>query len=58
MSCPNCASERLTTIRILLAPEEEHVFTCCHDCEWKGWSKAGSAVPLGRVLALAAERRF
>jgi hypothetical protein len=58
MDCPNCTSDRLTAIDIRLAPEEEHTFASCQACEWKGWFKAGKFVPLGRVLALASERRF
>ncbi len=58
MSCPHCTSDRLTAIDIRLAPDEEHTFAFCSGCEWKGWFKSGSAVPLNRVLALASERRF
>jgi hypothetical protein len=36
----------------------DHTFASCQACEWKGWSKQGGEVPLGRVLALASERRF
>ncbi|HEV2871501.1 MAG TPA: hypothetical protein VG409_08765 [Actinomycetota bacterium] len=58
MSCPSCASVRLTAIHIRLAPEEDHTFASCQACEWKGWCKKGGAVPLGNVLSLASERRF
>jgi uncharacterized protein (DUF983 family) len=58
MHCPNCASDRLTAIHIRLAPDEDHTFASCQACEWKGWSNEGGEVPLGRVLALASERRF
>jgi hypothetical protein len=58
MHCPNCTFERLTAIHIRLAPDEDHTFASCQACEWKGWSKQGGEVPLGRVLALASERRF
>jgi len=58
MHCPMCSSNSLTAIRIRLAPGEEHTFASCHACEWKGWFKEGSAVPLERVLSLASERRF
>jgi RNase P subunit RPR2 len=58
MRCPKCDSRNLTSIRIRLAPEEERVFASCHGCEWKGWFKEGSAVPLADVLSLASERRF
>jgi hypothetical protein len=58
MHCPNCTSERLTSIHIRLAPDEDHTFASCQACEWKGWSKQGGEVPLGKVLALASERRF
>jgi hypothetical protein len=58
MHCPNCTSERLTAINIRLAPDEDHTFASCQACEWKGWSKQGGEVPLGKVLALASERRF
>ena len=40
------------------APDEDHPFASCQSCEWKGWFKEGSDVPLGKVLALASERRF
>ena len=40
------------------APDEDHTFASCQSCEWKGWFKEGSDVPLGKVLALASERRF
>ncbi len=39
-------------------PEEDHTFASCQACEWKGWFKEGTDVPLGKVLALASERRF
>jgi len=58
MRCPACTSNRLTSIRIRLAPEEDHTFASCQACEWKGWFKEGTDVPLGKVLALASERRF
>jgi hypothetical protein len=58
MSCPACTSSRLTAIHIRLAPEEDHTFASCQACEWKGWFKEGGPVPLGKVLALASERRF
>ena len=58
MTCPTCSSPRLTAIAIRLAPAEDHLFASCHACEWKGWFKQGGAVPLGKVLALASERRF
>jgi hypothetical protein len=58
MSCPSCTSSRLTAIHIRLAPEEDHTFASCQACEWKGWFKKGGAVPLGKVLSLASERRF
>jgi hypothetical protein len=58
MACPNCGSDLLTAISIALAPGEDHTFASCQSCEWKGWFKGDSAVPLRRVLALAAERRF
>jgi hypothetical protein len=58
MHCPNCTSDRLTAIHIRLAPDEDHTFASCQTCEWKGWSKQGGEVPLGKVLALASERRF
>ena len=58
MSCPSCASTRLTAIQIRLAPGEDHTFASCQACEWKGWFKEGGAVPLGKVLSLASERRF
>jgi len=41
------------------APQSlDHTFASCQACEWKGWSKQGGEVPLGKVLALASERRF
>jgi RNase P subunit RPR2 len=58
MTCPACTSNRLTAIQIRLAPDEDHTFTSCQACEWKGWFKEGTDVPLGKVLALASERRF
>jgi hypothetical protein len=58
MSCPACASTRLTAIQIRLAPDEDHTFASCQACEWKGWFKEGTDVPLGKVLSLASERRF
>jgi hypothetical protein len=58
LQCAQCTSRRLTTIVVRLAPEEEHLFASCHGCEWRGWFKEGSAVPLQRVLSLASERRF
>jgi RNase P subunit RPR2 len=58
MTCPACASTRLTAIQIRLAPDEDHTFASCQACEWKGWFKEGTDVPLGKVLALASERRF
>jgi hypothetical protein len=58
MQCPKCTSENLTAITIRLAPGEEHVFASCHGCEWRGWFKEGSSVPLQDILLLAAERRF
>jgi RNase P subunit RPR2 len=58
MFCPKCVSDRLTAIHIRLAPDEDHTFASCQACEWKGWFKQGGAVPLGKVLALASERRF
>jgi hypothetical protein len=58
MTCPTCSSHRLTAIAIKLAPEEDHLFASCHACEWKGWFKHGSAVPLERILSLTSERRF
>jgi hypothetical protein len=58
MHRPNCTSDRLTAIHIRLAPDEDHTFASCQACEWKGWSKQGGEVPLGKVLALASERRF
>ena len=58
MTCPACASNRLTAIQIRLAPDEDHTFASCQACEWKGWFKEGSDVPLGKVLSLASERRF
>jgi hypothetical protein len=58
LKCAQCASRRLTTIVVRLAPEEEHLFASCHGCEWRGWFKEGSAVPLKHVLNLASERRF
>jgi RNase P subunit RPR2 len=58
MVCPKCESHHLTTIVIRLAPGEEHLFASCHGCEWRGWFKEGSAVPLEQVLSLASERRF
>jgi hypothetical protein len=58
VALPSCTSERVTTIHIRLAPDEDHTFASCQACEWKGWSNEGGAVPLGKVLALASERRF
>jgi hypothetical protein len=58
LHCPSCTSERVTTIHIRLAPGGDHTFASCQACEWKGWSNEGGAVPLGKVLALASERRF
>ena len=57
MSCPACTSTRLTSIKIRLAPDEDHTSASCQACEWKGWFKEGADVPLGRVLSLASERR-
>jgi hypothetical protein len=56
--CPNCTADRLTAVHIRLAPDEDHTFASCQICEWKGWSKQGGEVPLGKVLALASERRL
>ena len=58
MHCPNCTSDRLTAIHIRLAPDEDHTFASCQTCGWKGRSKQGGEVPLGKVLALASQRRF
>lgn len=58
MQCAQCASPRLMTIVVRLAPEEEHLFASCPGCEWKGWFKEGDPVPLDRVLNLASQRRF
>jgi hypothetical protein len=58
LKCAQCASRRLTTIVVKLAPDQEHLFASCHGCEWRGWFKEGSAVPLEQVLSLASERRF
>jgi hypothetical protein len=58
VSCPACASTRLTAIQIRLAPDEDHTFASCQAFEWNGWFKEGADVPLGKVLPLASERRF
>jgi len=57
-AAPACTSNRLTSIQIRLAPDEDHTFASCQACEWKGWFKEGADVPLGKVLSLASERRF
>ena len=58
MTGPGCTSTRLTAIQIRLAPDEDHTFVSCRSCEWKGWFKEGTDVPLGKVLSPASERRF
>jgi RNase P subunit RPR2 len=48
MTCPACASTRLTAIQIRLAPDEDHTFASCQACEWKGWFKGGHRRPPGQ----------
>jgi hypothetical protein len=45
MTCPACASTRLTAIQIRLAPDEDHTFASCQACEWKGWFKEAPTSP-------------
>ena len=56
MHCPACASTRLTSIQIRLAPDEDHTFASCQSCEWKGWFKEGADVPLGAGTAMLVPR--
>jgi hypothetical protein len=58
MTCPTCSSNRLTSIAIKLAPEEDHLFASCHACEWKAGSSTAAPCPLEHILSLTSERRF
>ena len=45
-------------LRTSLPHPEGLRFASRQACEWKGWFKEGTDVPLGKVLFLASERRF
>ena len=48
MTCPACASNRLTAIQIRLAPDEDHTFASCQACSGRAGSRRAATSPWAR----------
>lgn len=55
--CEMCGSPNLASISMTLSDGSQLQMTSCHRCEAKVWEGPEGRVPLGTVLAMAAERR-
>lgn len=55
--CEVCQSTAVTTIGMTMTHGQSVQMTSCHRCEHKTWREDGAAVPLERVLSLAAKKK-
>lgn len=56
-TCDVCQSTAVTTIVMTMTLGQSVMLTSCHRCEHKTWREDGAAVPLERVLSLAAKKK-
>ena len=52
--CESCSSTAVTEISMTMTEGDLVDFVSCHRCEHKTWRTGDDALPLDRVLALAA----
>lgn len=57
LTCPECASTRLTLLAMTLTDGTPVQFASCHECEHRSWSHDGSRLEFLDVIARATKQK-